>query len=55
MTENELENVIDNVVDKTILEFHQRIKSYTVHDFTDNTILAEQMQDTEDATQTSSQ
>ena len=55
MTENELENVIDNVVDKTILEFHQRIKSYTVPDFTDNTILAEQMQDTEDATQTSSQ
>ena len=56
MTENELENVIDNVADVTILEFYQRIKSYTVPDFTDNTILAEQTQDTdEDATQTSSQ
>ena len=52
MTENELENVIDNTVDKTIVEFNQRNKSYTVPDFTDYTVLSEQMQSTdEDATQ----
>ena len=28
--ENELEYVIDNMVDKTIIEFHQRNKPYTV-------------------------
>ena len=56
LTENELENVIDNVVDKTIIGFHQQNKSYTVPDFTYDTFLGEQTQDTdEDATQTRSQ
>ena len=44
------------MVDKTIVEFNQRNKSCTVPDFTDDTALAEQTQDTdEDATQTPSQ
>ena len=55
-TENELEKVIDNVVDKTIIGFHQQNKSYTVPDFTYDTFLGEQTQDTdENATQTRSQ
>ena len=40
-TENELEKVIDNVVDKTIIGFHQQNKSYTVPDFTYDTFLGE--------------
>ena len=40
LTENELENVIDNMVYKTIVEFNQRNKSYTVPDFTVDTVLA---------------
>ena len=56
LRENELENVTDNMVDKTIIEYHQRNKFYTVPDFTSDTVLAEQTQDTdEDATQTPSQ
>ena len=52
LTENKLENLIDNMVDKTIIEYHQLNKSYTVPNFTENIILAEQTQDTdEDATQ----
>ena len=52
LTENELENLIDNMVDKTIIEYHYLNKSYTVPNFTENTILAEKTQDTdEDATQ----
>lgn len=55
-TENELEKVIGNVVDKTIIGFHQQNKSYTVPDFTYDTFLGEQTQDTdENATQTRSQ
>lgn len=55
-TENELEKVIDNVVDKTIIGFHQQNKSYTVPDFTYDTFLGEQTQDTdENAKQTRSQ
>ena len=53
LAENELENVIDNMMIKTIIEYHQRNKSYTVYDFTDDTVLAEQTQDTdENVTQT---
>ena len=56
LIERELENIIDNMVDRTIIEYHQSCKCYTVLDFTDNTVLAEQTQDTdEDATQTPSQ
>ena len=52
LTENELENLIDNMVDETIIQYNQLNKSYTVPNFTDNTILVEQTQDTdEDATQ----
>ena len=44
------------MVDKNIIYYHQRNKSYTVPDFTDDTVLAEQTQDTdEDATKTPSQ
>ena len=39
LTENELENV-DNLVVKTIKIFNQRNKSYSVPDFTDDTLLA---------------
>ena len=40
------------MVDKTIIEFHQRTKSYTVPDFSQDTVLVEQRQGTdEDATQ----
>ena len=50
-----MENVTDNMVHKTIIEYHQRNKSYTVPDFTDDTVLAEKTQDTdEDATKTPS-
>ena len=56
MTENKLENAIGDMVDKTIIEFYQRNKSYTVPGFTDNIVLDEQTQDTDgDATQTPSQ
>ena len=56
LTGNELDNLVGNMVDKTIIEYHQHNKSYTVPDFTDDTILAEHTQDTdEDATQTPSQ
>ena len=48
LTENELENVIENIVDKIIIECHQRNKSYTVPDFTDETVLAEQTQGTDE-------
>ena len=55
LTENELKIVTDNTFDKTITEFHQRKKSYTVPGFTD-IMLAKQTQDTdEDATKTTSQ
>ena len=44
------------MVDKTIIEFHQGTKSYTVPDFSEDTVLAEQTQGTdEDATQIPSQ
>lgn len=44
------------MVDKTIIEFHQRTKSYTVPDFSEDTVLVEQTQGTdEDATQIPSQ
>ena len=50
-----LENVIDNMVNKANIEYHLRNKSYTAPDFPDDTVLAEQTQDTdEDATQTPS-
>ena len=40
------------MVDKTIIEFYQRTKSYTVPDFSQDTVLIEQRQGTdEDATQ----
>ena len=53
LKENELENAIDNMVDKTIIEYHPRSKSYTILHFTGDTALTEQMQDTDkDATQT---
>lgn len=40
------------MVDKTIIKFHQRTKSYTVPDFSQDTVLVEQRQGTdEDATQ----
>ena len=57
LTENELENVIYNLVDKTIKEFNQRSKSYAVPDFTDDYLLTEQTQEgtEEDATKTPSQ
>ena len=56
LTKNELENVIENMVDKTIIEFNIRKKSYTVPDFTGDTVLAEQKQGTdEDAIQKPSQ
>ena len=56
LTESELENFSDNIVDKMIIEYHQHSKSYTVPDFTGDTALAEQAQDNdEDATQTPSQ
>ena len=56
LTKNKLENVIDNMVNKTTTEYHLRNKFYTVPDFSDGTVLAEQTQDTdEDATQTPSQ
>ena len=42
LTENELENVVDNLVVKTIKIFNQRNKSYSVPDFTDDTVLARQ-------------
>ena len=42
LTENELENVVDNLVVKTIKIFNQRNKSYSVPDFTDDTVLAGQ-------------
>ena len=55
LIENVLEIVIDNIVDKTVIGYHQRSKSHTVPGFTDDTVLAEQTQDTdEDATQTPS-
>ena len=55
LTKNELEIFTDNTVGKTITEFYQRKKSYTVPDFTD-IMLAKRTQGTdEDATQTSSQ
>ena len=38
LTENELENVIVNIVVQTIIEYHQRNKSYTVPDFNDDTV-----------------
>ena len=31
-----MENVIDNIVDQSIIEYHQREKSYTVPDFNDD-------------------
>ena len=44
------------MVDKTIIEFHQRTKPYTVPDFSEDTVLVEQTQGTdEDATQIPSQ
>ena len=44
------------MVDKTMIELNQHNKSYTVPHFPDDTVLAEQMQGTdEDATQTPSQ
>ena len=44
------------MVNKTIIEYHQRSKCYTVPDFTGDTILPEQTQETDkDATQTHSQ
>ena len=44
------------MVDKTIIEFHQRTKSYTVPDFSEDTVLVEQTQGTDDdATQIPSQ
>ena len=44
------------MVDKAIIEFHQRTKSYTVPDFSEDTVLVEQTQGTdEDATQIPSQ
>lgn len=44
------------MVDKTIIVFHQRTKSYTVPDFSEDTVLVEQTQGTdEDATQIPSQ
>ena len=46
LTENVLEIVVDNIVDKTIIEYHQRNKSHTVPGFTDDTVLVEQTQDT---------
>ena len=56
LKENELENAIDNMVDKTVIEYHQRNKPYTVPHFTGDTVLTEQMQDTDkDATQTPAQ
>ena len=56
LTENELWNNIVNMVDKTIIVFHQRTKSYTVPDFSEDTVLVEQTQGTdEDATQIPSQ
>ena len=55
LTRHELENVIDNMVNKTNIEYHLRNKPYNVPDFPDDTVLAEQTQDTnEDATQTPS-
>ena len=55
LLENVLEIAIDNIVDKTVIEYHQRNKSHTVPGFTDDTVLVEQTQDTdEDATQTPS-
>ena len=45
-----------NMIDKTMIELNQRSKTYTVPHFPDDTVLAEQMQGTdEDATQTPSQ
>ena len=45
-----------NMIDKTMIELNQRNKTYTVPHFPDDTVLAEQMQGTdEDATQTPSQ
>ena len=44
LTEKELENVINNMVDKTIIECRQR----TVPDFTDGTVLVEQTQGTDE-------
>ena len=56
LTENELWSNIVNMVDKTIIVFHQRTKSYTVPDFSEDTVLVEQTQGTdEDATQIPSQ
>ena len=56
LTKNKLENVIDKMVNKTTIEYHLRNKFYTVPDFSDGTVLAEQTQDAdEDATQTPSQ
>ena len=55
-TQNKLEDVIDNMVNKTIIEYHQRNKCYTVPDFTGDTVLLEQTQETDkDATQAHSQ
>ena len=52
MTENKFQTVIDNMVDKMIIEYHQCSKSYAVPAFTDHTVLAEQTQNNdEDATQ----
>ena len=52
LTENEFQIVIDNIVDKMIIEYHQCNKSYAVPAFTDHTVLAEQTQNNdEDATQ----
>ena len=44
LREKELENLIDNIVDKTIIELNQLNKSYIVPHFSDATVLAEQMQ-----------
>ena len=56
LTENKLENVIGNMVDKTFIEFYPHSKSYIVSGFTDDIVLDEQTQETdEDATQTPSQ
>ena len=44
------------MVNKTIIEYHQRNKCYTVPDFTGDTALPEQTQETDkDATQRHSQ
>ena len=42
LTENGLENLINNMVGTLIIEYHQRNKSYTIPDITDNPVLTKQ-------------